>query len=75
MKTLEDNLAQSLFKAGYSLIQSAIDHAAGQAGDIGQAKFFHRELEKKCRQLTTKLETAEIPLQVLDDSVISSRLG
>lgn len=56
-------------------MQTAIDHAAGETGDPKQAKFFHRELEKKCRQLTPKLESGEIPLPIHDDSVLSSRSG
>ena len=72
---LEDRLAHSLFKAGMSLIQSAIEHAAGEKGNPTQRAFFHRELDRRCRGLSPELYGVENPLQSESNRVIDSASG
>lgn len=61
--TLEDKLADSLFRAGMSLIRSAVGHAKLPEAAASQAQFFHREMDKECRKLVPRFQGEKIPLQ------------
>jgi hypothetical protein len=49
--TVEDQLADSLFRAGMSLVRSAVKHAGEPEADVSLTQFFYRELNQECRKL------------------------
>lgn len=73
--TPQDDLALSLFKAGASLMQSAIEHAAGEDGDEKQREFFRRELEKKARRLEPRSGNGKIALPSTAETMLLSPPG